>query len=537
MREKFPVFTTPALLVLFLLFISLITTVASKAIAEPRGEIRVVESNRPDINVLGHNVLQYLYEYALDRNELAPCLAVSRRWVDATTLELKLREGVRFHNGEPFDAEAVKLNFEYQRKHNFGRGVQLYMKNVREIRVIDPHTVQMVLDEPDSLILDKLILGPVAGWVIGAPRYMKRVGWSEFLKKPIGTGPYKVKGTVKDCRNVPQGETYAILVANVDYWKGGFPRIKKITFVRHSSEQALEEVIEGRVDLVTSLIPKDTLKVEESPYSKVTKGRNDIRFTFALLNLMSPSTFPLRDLLVRKALNYAVNKEELTRYAFKGNAVEMRGILTPMSGVDLGDTKTYEWNITKARELMKEAGYENGFKMKLFYQKKDFLLARLLQRFYSLLDIEMEIAPVDWEWLVRHVVYPNTREGYSWQNEDWGIIVSSNPAYVPEVMGGWLEWAFHSGAAWQSFPDYFMLPLDKMYNEVLRTQDRTKRFRIYKKANEYIAHQAFWIITMATLSLYGVNEHVQFVPQVSQYLYLDYSSVTDRHWSLCGKNN
>ena len=74
---------------------------------EPRGEIRVVESWRPDVNVLGHNVLQYLYEYALDRNELIPCLAVSRRRVDDTTLELKLREGVRFHNGEPFDADAV----------------------------------------------------------------------------------------------------------------------------------------------------------------------------------------------------------------------------------------------------------------------------------------------------------------------------------------------------------------------------------------------------------------------------------------------
>lgn len=90
--------------------------------AQPRGEIRVVESWRPDINVLGHNVLQYLFEYALDRNELVPCLAVSRRWVDDTTLELKLREGVRFHNGEAFDAEAVKFNFEYQRKNNPGRG-------------------------------------------------------------------------------------------------------------------------------------------------------------------------------------------------------------------------------------------------------------------------------------------------------------------------------------------------------------------------------------------------------------------------------
>ena len=83
----------------------------------------------PEINVLGHNVLQYLFEYALDKNELAPSLGISRDWIDETILEIKLRQGVRFHNGEPFDAHAVKFNFEYQRQHNPGRGVQYYMSN------------------------------------------------------------------------------------------------------------------------------------------------------------------------------------------------------------------------------------------------------------------------------------------------------------------------------------------------------------------------------------------------------------------------
>ena len=112
-------------------------------------------------------------------------------------------------------------------------------------------------------------------------------------------------------------------------------------------------------------ISKDTLKVAESSYSKVVKGRQDVRWTAGYLNLMSPHTFPLRSIRVREALNYAVNKKELFRYAFKGNAVEMRGILTEKSGVDLSDTEPYDWNIPKARELLKEAGYEEGFKMKL----------------------------------------------------------------------------------------------------------------------------------------------------------------------------
>jgi len=212
---------------------------AEREIPEPRGEIRVVESWRPDVNVLGHNVLQCLFEYALDRNELAPSLGVYREWIDDTTLELKLRRGVRFTNGEPFDAHAVKFNFDYQRKHNPGRGVQVYMKNVREIQVINPYTVRILLDQPDSLFLDKITIGPISGWVIGAPRYMEKVGWDEFLKRPVGTGPYIVEGEVKDYRKVPEGEAYATLVANPDYWNRGYPKIGKITFLRYSPKQAL----------------------------------------------------------------------------------------------------------------------------------------------------------------------------------------------------------------------------------------------------------------------------------------------------------
>jgi peptide/nickel transport system substrate-binding protein len=500
--------------------------------AELRGEIRVVESFRPDINVLGHNVLQYLFEYAMDRNELVPCLAVSREWIDDTTLEVRLRQGVRFHNGEPFDADAVKFNFDYQRQHNPGRGVQVYMKNLKEIQIIDSHTLRMVLHHPDALFLDKIVIGPTAGWAIGAPKYMQEGGWEAFLKRPVGTGPYMVEGVIDDYKEVPEGEVYATLVGNPDYWNEGHPKIKRMSFVRHTPKAALEALMEGRVDLVTSVIPKDTWKVEKNPNTRVVTGRQDVTYSLVALNLKSPNTIPLRDIRVRKALNYAVNKKELMRYAFKGNAVDMRGTLTEKTGVDLSDTEPYSWNVPKARELLKEAGFEEGFKMKVFFEEKDYLTALFLQRFYSLLSIEVEVTPVQWEWIVRHIVYPNTRDDYSWEDEDWWVIIFPNPGYVPEVMAGNMEWLFHKGAPWLTVSDAMVEPLDEMYQELLRTRDRDQRFQIYKRANEYVAEHALQVFTMAPLSLYGVNREVVFLPQVSWYLYLDYSSVTDNHWSL-----
>jgi ABC-type transport system substrate-binding protein len=103
-------------------------------------------------------------------------------------------------------------------------------------------------------------------------------------------------------------------------------------------------------------------------------------------------------------------------------------------------------------------------------------------------------------------------------------------------MGLLLEALFHSGAPFQHVSDFLMEPLNRMYHRLLRTKDRDKRFQIYKRANEYIADQALAVSTMAPLTLYGVNQELDFVPQLSQFLYLDYSSVSDRHWSIRAKS-
>jgi peptide/nickel transport system substrate-binding protein len=246
---------------------------------------------------------------------------------------------------------------------------------------------------------------------------------------------------------------------------------------------------------------------------------------------------PLRDIRVRKALNYAVNRKELLRYAFKGNAFEMRGHLTEKSGVDLSSVERYQWSIPTARKLLEEAGYEDGFRMKVVCHEKDYVLALFLQRFFSLIDIEVVITSAQFEWLVEHIAYPNIRADYSWRNEDWWITICSDSGYAPEIMGHLFEIMYHSKAPWRTYPSWFIEPLEMMYQEVRRTKDRDERFRIYRKANEYVADHALQLFTVAPLTLYGVNEQLNFVPQVSQYLYLDYSSVTDNHWSLQGRNN
>jgi ABC-type transport system substrate-binding protein len=105
---------------------------------------------------------------------------------------------------------------------------------------------------------------------------------------------------------------------------------------------------------------------------------------------------------------------------------------------------------------------------------------------------EPNIAPVQFEWLIRHIAYPNMHEGYSWEDEDWWMAIFSLPGETPEVMGHVGESSAHREAIWRTAPDWLLEPVESIYKEGLNTTDRERRFQLYKKANEYTADQVYY---------------------------------------------
>jgi ABC-type transport system substrate-binding protein len=143
--------------------------------AEPRGEIRVVDKNPNNWVYLTWHVFEHLLE--LDRNgTLVPRLATSWRWVDERTLEFKLRQGVKFHNGEPFDAEVVKLNWEENTKRRQPHIIGEFMnfKSGSKLTIVDPQTIRFSFPEPDGGALVK-----IAAMHIGNRQFYKELGWGE----------------------------------------------------------------------------------------------------------------------------------------------------------------------------------------------------------------------------------------------------------------------------------------------------------------------------------------------------------------------
>jgi ABC-type transport system substrate-binding protein len=141
----------------------------------PRGELRIVDKNPLNWVSMVYNVFEHLMELDTD-GTLVPRLATGWRWLDDRTLEVTLRQGVKFHNGEGFDAEVVKLNWEENTRlrQPFSPGIFLNFKPGSTLEIRDPYTVRFVFPEPDGGALAKMAL-----LHIGNRQFYREVGWGE----------------------------------------------------------------------------------------------------------------------------------------------------------------------------------------------------------------------------------------------------------------------------------------------------------------------------------------------------------------------
>ena len=141
----------------------------------PRGEVRIVDTSPGNWGGITRAIFEHLIETDNEGN-LVPHLATDWRWLDDRTLEFKLRQGVRFHNGEVFDAEIVKLNWEEQTrlKQPFRTGVFMNFKQGSRLEIIDPYTIRFIYPEPDGAALTKILL-----LHIGNRQFYDELGWGE----------------------------------------------------------------------------------------------------------------------------------------------------------------------------------------------------------------------------------------------------------------------------------------------------------------------------------------------------------------------
>lgn len=290
-----------------------------------------------------------------------PALATSYKWIDDTTLEFKLRKGVKFHNGEPFDADDVVYTFNFISNPANKILNQRNVKWIKGAEKIDQWTVRIHLKAPFPPAID-FIAGPLP---IYPNEYYAKVGPKGMNLHPIGTGPYKVKSIEPGNR--------VVMVRNHDYYKDspkGQPAIETLVWrTIPDGNTQIAELMSGGVDWMWKADPDQAKLLKSNPALKVVGG-GTMRIGFLQFDAAGVSgDTPIKNLKVRRAISYAINRKAIVDNLLPAGSEVVDPACYPTQVGCTTDIPKYTYNVAKAKELMKEAGYKDGFDLTLYYYR------------------------------------------------------------------------------------------------------------------------------------------------------------------------
>lgn len=401
---------------------------------------------------------------------------------DGLQYTFKLRDGVVFHDGTPFNAEAVKYSYERQtdpahqaRGSLTYRYASNYLGNVESIDVIDDLTVRFTLKQPQAPFLQYLTNLTLS--IVSPTALAKYV--DDIAQNPSGTGPYKL---VKWEPGVK-----AVLAANDKYYRGT-SEIETLIYVPVIEAQArLSAISTGEIDL-TYDVPVDSLEsLRENPDVVVKTGLS-AHVWYVVLNTQL-SDPPFDNKLVRQAMNYAVDKGAIVDNILKGTGEVSSSPLSPIYGGYYNrDVKKYPYDLEKARELLAEAGYPDGFKCEFLVpesgsgMQSPVEMGTFIQANLKDVGIDCSIKTMEWgAYLAEYRNSPQMAE-MSW-NATMG-----DPDYVMYLL-------FHSSAnppGWNA-GWYANAQVDALLSEARVVSDGDRRRELYLEAQAIVAEDAPWL--------------------------------------------
>ena len=317
----------------------------------------------------------------MPRNLLAPCLAES--WTvsaDQRTYEFKLREGLRFHNGDPFTAEDVKFSFQR------AKGSKILHDKVREVTVVGPYRVRFVLHEPwpDFLTFyGSLVSG--AGWIV-PKKYVEQVGGDGFKKHPVGLGPYKFVS------HTPGIDL--VMEANESYWRK-VPSVKRLVFKSVPEPTTRMAMLKrNEVDVAYLLDVPQAEEVKRDPSLKLAFSGGIAIWFLDFLDQWDAKS-PWHDRRVRLAANYAIDRRALSDAETLG-ASKPVGNFIPRTFEFALPIDPYPYDPAKAKQLLAEAGYPNGFDAGELHQLPPyFSLGEAIVGYFGAVGIRMKMRPME----------------------------------------------------------------------------------------------------------------------------------------------
>lgn len=320
---------------------------------------------------------------SFDRDmKLVPELAES--WEasdDATIFTFKLRHGVTFHDGTPFNAEAVKANIDRLADQSLNLKRNSMFRIVKSTEAVDEYTFRLTLNEPFGAMLATIAHPSI---VMESPKALAEMGMG-IGKHPVGTGPFKFKEFVPGDR--------LVLERNEHYWRADYPKVDGVTFL--TVKEAATQVAMLKADEVQYVYTLPAELYEEINSDKAFQVIEvpGITVWTASMNLLKPE---FKDPRVREAFNIAIDKEAFLDVIYSGHGVVPDSPLARNTAFYKAQP-AYAHDVERARALMKEAGYENGFQIEAWGRNStaETRMLQFLQQQLSQINVKVDIFPLE----------------------------------------------------------------------------------------------------------------------------------------------
>lgn len=436
----------------------------------------------------------YMYIFdtlvVFEDGELQPSVATSWEAVDETTWEFKLRDDVFFQNGEPLNADAVKFSIDRIMNPDEAIPWAGLMGPIEGTEVVDDTTIRITTSEPFGPLVQKLLVA-----FLIPPGYYEEVGKEAFAQAPVGSGPFQWVDfdPLTHLTVEPWAESWR--------WQGNEPGVSAVTWRKMpEASTRVAALAAGEVDVAED-IPAETISQLESLSMEIIS--QPIAQTM-VVNLRNTWDTPLQEMLVRQALNYAIDKEAIVESILSGHATLVDSqLIGPDSFGYNPDLDPYPYDPERARELLAEAGYPDGFEMTYHFSigryPKDKEVSEVIAAQLAEVGVQANL-----EYLENVVFSQMAREGtigpmsiYGWQSMPAMDINQPIPFFQCETPR-------------KNFCDE---ELDRLIDEMEQALDPVEREAKAQEMAAYLAETAPVIFLWQFHTIYGIQPYVEgFVP-------------------------
>ena len=422
--------------------------------------------------------------------KLYPGLATEWKLEGPTTWRFKLRQGVKFHNGDPLTSADVKYSIERTYDPAAKTMVATVFGTIEKVDAPDASTIVITTKKPDPLLAARL--GFYGGQVV-PKKYLESVGGDAFNAKPVGSGPVRFTSWVKDDR--------AVLEANPDYWGGKIDMDRWIMRPIPETAPRIAALLKGEVDAITQLPPDQEDRVAANPATRVAGALYAGLYVLAV-NSKRP---PLDNPLVKQALSLAIDREAIVKELWRGRGVVPNGPIAKGDNHFDAGLPPLAYNPAEAKARLQKAGYKGEevfIETTVAYVAQDKAMAEAIAAMWKDVGVNVKVEVI--EYSVR--AQKNREKSFK------GVFWSDPTSTLSDPDG--MMWRLLGPGGPQ---DYWReAKFDELGNAARFSVDEKFRGTAYKDMTKIFLEHLPWLPVIQPYEDYGIQKYIDFTPNPNQ---------------------